>query len=80
MRRMELSWDQLHVMYVAKNVLNVFRQAHGYKDGTYIKFWYGKEDNVVLTDLLTARPDATVEQLTVKLETIYQSLTTGVAA
>lgn len=80
LRRMELSWDQLHTMYVAKNVLNIFRQAHGYKDGTYIKFWHGKEDNVVLADLLAARPDATVEQLNDKLESIYQSLTTGVAA
>lgn len=80
LRRMELSWDQLHTMYVAKNVLNIFRQAHGYKDGTYIKLWHGKEDNVVLADLLAARPDATVEQLNDKLEAIYQPLTTGGAA
>lgn len=80
MRRMEFSWDQLHTMYVAKNVLNIFRQAHGYKDGTYIKLWHGKEDNVVLADLLAARPDATVEQLNDKLEAIYQPLTTGGAA
>ena len=80
MRRMEFSWDELHTMYVAKNVLNIFRQAHGYKAGTYVKEWFGKEDNVVLADLLAARPDATVEQLNEKLESIYVSVTAGVTA
>lgn len=74
MRRLEFSWDELHRMYIAKNVLNIFRQAHGYKEGTYRKFWMGKEDNVVLHELLLARPDATVEQLTEKLESIYTRL------
>lgn len=80
MRRLELSWDQLHVMYVAKNVLNMFRQAHGYKQGTYVKEWFGKEDNVVLADLLAARPDATPEQLTERLESIYAQVTAGATA
>ena len=75
MRRVDFSWDQLHTMYVAKNVLNIFRQNHGYKEGTYVKFWMGVEDNVVLDDLLKAHPDATVEQLTEKLESIYAQVT-----
>lgn len=74
MRRMEFSWDQLHAMYIAKNVLNIFRQKHGYKQGTYVKEWFGKEDNVVLAELLAARPDATVEQLNDKLAHIYTSV------
>lgn len=75
MRHVDFSWDQLHVTYMAKNVLNIFRQNHGYKEGTYVKFWMGVEDNVVLDDLLKAHPDATVEQLTEKLETIYAQVT-----
>lgn len=75
LRRLELPWDKLHVMYVAKNVLNIFRQAHGYKEGTYIKVWQGQEDNVVLANLLYARPDATAEQLLTKLEEIYTHIT-----
>lgn len=80
MRRLELSWDALHNMYIAKNVLNIFRQAHGYKYGGYIKEWFGKEDNVVLADLLVARPDATPAQLAQKLESIYTQVTAGVTA
>ena len=38
--------------YVGKNVLNVFRQDHGYKAGTYIKIWNGREDNEHLVEVL----------------------------
>ena len=74
MEKLSLTWDALHRMYMAKNVLNIFRQMHGYKSGTYIKTWMGKEDNEVLTDLITARPTATAEQLFNKLETIYTTV------
>jgi len=37
--------------YIAKNVLNMFRQDFGYKDGSYIKIWDGREDNEVLVEL-----------------------------
>jgi len=42
----------LYKFYIAKNVLNQFRQDHGYKDGTYQKIWNGKEDNVVMLEIL----------------------------
>jgi dimeric dUTPase (all-alpha-NTP-PPase superfamily) len=45
-------FDDLYRTYVAKNVLNVFRQDHGYRSGTYVKTWDGREDNVVLAELL----------------------------
>ena len=48
----DLSFEQLYRMYVGKNVLNFFRQDHGYKDGSYIKIWSGREDNEHLSDLL----------------------------
>jgi dimeric dUTPase (all-alpha-NTP-PPase superfamily) len=47
-----VDFDILYRTYVAKNVLNIFRQDHGYKDGTYIKIWDGKEDNEVLAVVL----------------------------
>ena len=52
MNLIEMDFDQLYRMYVGKNVLNFFRQDHGYKDGSYIKVWQGREDNEHLADLL----------------------------
>jgi dimeric dUTPase (all-alpha-NTP-PPase superfamily) len=69
-----LKWGDLHRMYVAKNVLNIFRQHNGYKSGTYTKVWKGKEDNEVLQDLIDARPDATTDQLFAQLGRIYSNL------
>jgi hypothetical protein len=48
----EMDFDALYTAYVGKNVLNFFRQDHGYKDGSYIKQWAGREDNEHLVDLL----------------------------
>jgi hypothetical protein len=48
-----MDFDQLYRIYVGKNVLNFFRQDHGYKDGSYIKVWDGREDNEHLAELLT---------------------------
>jgi dimeric dUTPase (all-alpha-NTP-PPase superfamily) len=45
-----LEEQTLYEMYVGKNVLNGFRQDHGYKAGTYIKSWDGREDNVWLVE------------------------------
>lgn len=47
-----LDFDALYRQYVGKNVLNFFRQDHGYKDGTYIKQWQGREDNEHLVEIL----------------------------
>lgn len=50
----KLSWNELYCQYVGKNVLNMFRQDHGYKEGNYQKIWDGREDNEFLVDILTA--------------------------
>ena len=47
-----MGFDELFEMYVGKNVLNTFRQAHGYKTGNYVKVWSGREDNEHLMDLV----------------------------
>lgn len=47
-----MDWDELYRKYVGKNVLNFFRQDHGYKDGTYRKVWDDREDNAHMADIL----------------------------
>jgi dimeric dUTPase (all-alpha-NTP-PPase superfamily) len=47
-----LSWESLYKQYVSKNVLNMFRQDHGYKEGHYQKLWHGREDNEHLVELM----------------------------
>ncbi len=70
-----MNWLELFKQYVGKNVLNVFRQDHGYKTGAYIKIWNGSEDNEHLVELLgTVELDsATVrDELYAALKTRYQ--------
>ena len=63
----ELSFETLYQIYIAKNLLNKFRQDHGYKEGTYLKEWNGKEDNVVMFEI--------IEEMTVfSADDLYQSL------
>jgi dimeric dUTPase (all-alpha-NTP-PPase superfamily) len=50
------SLEDLYKMYIGKNALNIFRQNNGYKDGTYIKVWSGREDNEYLTDIIETLP------------------------
>ena len=52
MQLSEFSNDDLYRQYIGKNVLNFFRQDHGYKEGTYHKLWQGKEDNEHLAEIL----------------------------
>ena len=52
MNLIEMDFDALYRSYVGKNVLNFFRQDHGYKDGSYLKVWQGREDNEHLVEVL----------------------------
>ncbi|VAW50430.1 Dimeric dUTPase [hydrothermal vent metagenome] len=52
MKHLEMSFDELYEIYVGKNVLNMFRQDNGYKEGTYNKVWNGREDNEYLADIM----------------------------
>lgn len=65
-----LSFDELYKGYVGKNVLNFFRQDHGYQDGSYRKLWNGKEDNEHLVEAV-AELDASDTDFPKKL---YQNL------
>ena len=52
MRALPISFDDLYRGYVAKNVLNAFRQRNGYKEGGYRKQWHdGREDNEHLVEI-----------------------------
>lgn len=51
--RLGLDLTSMARLYHGKAVLNLFRQTHGYKEGTYVKMWGpGVEDNNVLQPLL----------------------------
>lgn len=47
-----LSQESLYKQYIGKNILNIFRQQNGYKDGSYIKIWDGEEDNIHLVKII----------------------------
>lgn len=77
----------IYKLYIAKHVLNIFRQNNGYKEGTYIKEWPSiiepsslVEDNVYLEMFLTEQatqdmfenaPEKVFDYLYNKLNTNY---------
>lgn len=75
-----MEWNDLFKQYVGKNVLNVFRQDHGYKTGTYIKIWDGREDNEHLVEVIEVvdleSPDVR-DHLYSKLKARYQRIQEG---
>lgn len=54
--RLGAGFIELYHLYMAKSVLNEFRQKHGYKEGTYKKTWGGKEDNWYLVKIVEGMP------------------------
>jgi len=74
MASLPLSFDELFELYVGKNVLNSFRQNHGYKTGEYVKVWSGREDNEHLVEVLgelECLPDAVPAQINTALQKRY---------
>jgi dimeric dUTPase (all-alpha-NTP-PPase superfamily) len=69
-----LNLDTLYRLYVGKNILNQFRQDNGYKEGTYIKVWNGKEDNVVMKCIWEEHTEVTPEILYTELDKVYSQL------
>ncbi len=68
-----LNLDSLYSLYVGKNILNQFRQDNGYKNGTYIKIWNGKEDNIIMQNILLESSNITPRELYEKLKKAYLS-------
>ena len=74
MEALPLPYDELFDLYIGKNVLNHFRQDHGYKTGEYQKVWHGREDNEHLVELLEqldCPPEALPDELYRGLEGRY---------
>lgn len=76
MEQLDMSFDELYEIYVGKNVLNMFRQDNGYKEGTYNKIWHGREDNEYLADAIDA---LNIDSDTFK-DDIYSALSQAYAA
>lgn len=70
MEQIDMPFEELFKSYVGKNTLNFFRQDNGYKDGTYIKEWDGREDNEILVEILE-KLDTTDEDFK---RNVYQGL------
>lgn len=66
-----LNMTQLYRLYVGKNILNQFRQDHGYKEGSYIKIWNGQEDNAVMKLAWENNPEMTPAELYSALKAAY---------
>jgi len=66
-----LNLDALYKLYVGKNILNQFRQDHGYKEGTYIKIWNGEEDNVTMQRVLEENENVSPDGLYKALKEAY---------
>lgn len=77
--------EGIYTWYLAKAVLNKFRNINGYKDGTYIKLWDGvNEDNHYLEEIIqqvtmdseAMKSRESIEtELMGKLEATYTNLT-----
>ena len=76
MKHLDMPFDELYEIYIGKNVLNMFRQDNGYKEGTYNKVWNGREDNEYLADIIkTLNPDSRTFQ-----SDVYDALSQQYAA
>jgi len=70
----KLNLDSLYNLYIGKNILNKFRQDNGYKDGSYIKIWNGREDNEVMQEILESDTNITPDNLYNNLLKEYKRL------
>ena len=73
-KKLDMSNEDVYISYITKNCLNKFRQDNGYKDGSYIKNWNGREDNVVAFEIANewGADEELFEQLYLDLETYYK--------
>jgi dimeric dUTPase (all-alpha-NTP-PPase superfamily) len=72
-----LDTNTLYALYTGKNILNRFRQDHGYKSGEYIKEWNGREDNEVLQKIMRENPDISPDKLYSALSDAYPANNQG---
>lgn len=51
---LNLTMEEAGLLYIGKAALNFHRDSNGQKEGTYVKNWWGKEDNVWLEQMINA--------------------------
>lgn len=51
---LNLNLEEAGIWYIGKSCLNFLRDGNGQKEGTYVKTWWGVEDNVYLEKLINA--------------------------
>jgi len=73
MTDLDMSFDELFILYTGKCVLNTLRQNHGYKNGTYQKYWIDQEDNVHVISIIRNNLDLSADQLYFLVEQRYKS-------
>lgn len=66
-----LSLETLLKYYYGKNALNALRQEFGYANGSYVKMWDGKEDNVKMLEIVEQIPDHQIDTIRLLLEEYY---------
>ena len=73
-KSLNMNNEDVYIAYITKNCLNKFRQDNGYKDGSYIKNWNGREDNIVAFEIANewGADEELFEQLYLDLETYYK--------
>ena len=75
---LNLSLPNLYKLYMGKQILNKFRQDHGYNNKTYKKIWningeLPKEDNLFMYDIVfTIDPEMIQYKLYPRLERLYK--------
>ncbi len=67
----KLSLERIKNLYVVKNCLNILRAKNGYKEGFYIKDWFGKEDNEVALEIAAETEGLGINILMEKLNETY---------
>ncbi|MET1254548.1 dUTP diphosphatase [Aliikangiella maris] len=70
MQQINMPFDELFTSYIGKNILNRFRQDHGYKEGHYQKVWDNKEDNEHLIDVIQSLDSSSTDFA----DNVYQAL------
>ena len=75
-----MDFDLLYRHYLAKNLLNRFRQENGYKTGSYARSWGGLDDNRHLEEIMDSLPIETwtPERIRHELTKRYQILVLNV--
>lgn len=64
-------------MCFSKNVLSLFRQDYGLRDGTYTQIWNGKEDADHLQEIIESMQSLDATTVRRALVARYATATTG---